>query len=143
MDGLLRGIQSPIRLSTTITSAQPSDEGVHVVFSNETEARYDLVVGADGIASHVRSLICPDIAPVYRSYAAWRTVIPGGCFPPNVVMMRHRAGCLMGSFQVGPDLGYVFVLAHEPSMPRLSRHARLERLKEMAGTFQGDVASLI
>jgi 2-polyprenyl-6-methoxyphenol hydroxylase-like FAD-dependent oxidoreductase len=121
MDGLLRGIRSAIRLSTTITSAQSSGEDVRVVFSDGAETRYDLVVGADGITSHVRSLICPGIAPVYRSYAAWRTVIAGGCFPSNIVVMRHRAGCVLGSFRVGPDLGYVFVLAHEPSVPRLSR----------------------
>jgi len=121
MEGLCRGIGSSIRLSTTITSAQSSGEDVRVVFSDGAEARYDLVVGADGMTSRVRGLVCPDIVPVYRSYAAWRTVIAGGYFPSNVVLMRHRTGCVLGSFPVGPDLGYVFVLAHRPKVPRPSR----------------------
>jgi 2-polyprenyl-6-methoxyphenol hydroxylase-like FAD-dependent oxidoreductase len=143
MDGLLRGVRSPIRLSTTVTAVQSSGEDVRVVLSDGTEVRYDLVVGADGIGSRVRSLIAPEIAPVYRSYVAWRTVVPGGRFLSGTVFMRHQSGSILGSFRIGPDLGYVFMLAHEPNVPRLSRGAHLDRLKELASTFQGDVPSLI
>lgn len=39
-----------IRLGVTVTTLEQDDDGVDVVFSDGATARYDLVVGADGIS---------------------------------------------------------------------------------------------
>lgn len=143
MDGLRGGLRAQIRLSTTIAALQSSAGGAHVSFSDGTHAHYDLVVGADGIKSQVRSLIYPDVEPVYRSFCAWRTVMDYRNLESDGVVVRHNPGCILGSLKVGANRVYVFVLAHEPNIPLLSRGDHLERLKEFAGRFRGDVPSLM
>jgi 2-polyprenyl-6-methoxyphenol hydroxylase-like FAD-dependent oxidoreductase len=54
-----------------------------------------------------------------------------------------RTGLALGSFSVGPNLIYTFILAHYPEPPSLSRDGHLERLKELARRFRGSVPSLI
>ena len=41
----------------------------------ETAISCDLVVGADGIRSTVRSIVAPDVQPVYAGYVAWRGLV--------------------------------------------------------------------
>lgn len=101
------------------------------------------MVGTDGIKSQVRSLTDPGAEPVYRSFCAWRTVIDCREFESDGVVVRHSPGCMLGSIKVGANLVYAFVLAHEPTIPLLSRGEHLERLKELAGRFRGRVPSLI
>jgi 2-polyprenyl-6-methoxyphenol hydroxylase-like FAD-dependent oxidoreductase len=38
----------------------------------------DLLIGADGARSTVRSLLLPDVAPDYAGYVAWRGLVPEG-----------------------------------------------------------------
>ena len=45
------------RFGDSIASIVQDDDGVDVTFDNSTPARYDLVIGADGLHSNVRSLV--------------------------------------------------------------------------------------
>jgi len=60
--------RSQIRYSTTIASLNSSAKIVTAVLSNGTWREFDLVVGADGIHSAVRTVIYPDVQPVYRHW---------------------------------------------------------------------------
>ena len=61
----------------------------------------------------------------------------------TVFRIRSRPGCLLGGFQVGPNLVYAFLVAHHAELPSLSHDAHLERFKELAAQFHGPVPSLI
>ncbi len=142
MSGLSSGARARIRYSTTIALMDWSAGAVDVVFSDGTRDQFDLVVGADGIRSAVRKLIYPHIEPAYRSFCAWRTVME--CSDCDAVFrIGSSPGCTLGSFQVGPNLVYAFLLAHHAGLPSLSRDEHLERFKELAAKFHGTVPSLI
>ena len=57
--------------------------------------------------------------------------------------LSSTVGCTLGSFPVGPDLIYAFLLAYYAELPVLSRDERLTRLKQLAAIFHGNVSSLI
>src|SRR5579863_2378386 len=136
MSGICAAIRSPIRYSTTIASLNSSARTVTALLSDGTRGEFDLVVGADGIHSAVRRVIYPDVEPLYRSFCAWRTVLDcSDC--DKVLKARSEHGLLLGSFQVGPNLLYVFLLAHYPEPPSLSREGHLERFKSLAQQFDG------
>jgi 2-polyprenyl-6-methoxyphenol hydroxylase-like FAD-dependent oxidoreductase len=145
-DGLMSGLASAararIRYGTTIASVAGRPDEPEVTFSDGTRGQFDLVVGADGINSAVRRLIYPDIVPAYRLFCAWRTVMDGSYADP-VFRFSSTPGRLLGTFPVGPDLVYAFLLAHCAEVPILSRAARLSSLKELAAQFPGKISELI
>jgi 2-polyprenyl-6-methoxyphenol hydroxylase-like FAD-dependent oxidoreductase len=142
MDGLLSGLRAQIQLSTTIAKLERLTGAMQVTFSDGTQADYEIVVGADGIKSRVRSSICPHVEPVYRSFCAWRTLIECHDFESDRVVIRLGPGCVLGTFKVAADILYAFVLAHEPRAPSPSAD-HLEQLKELARRFRGRASSLI
>lgn len=66
---------------------------------------------------------CPDCDPVFR--------------------LSTTTGCFLGSFPVGPNLVYAFLLAHSREVPVLSRDERLASLKKLAAEFRRNVSPLI
>ena len=55
---------------------------MNVTFNDGRQARYDLVLGVDGIRSQTRRILFGDIyEPVYTGHAVWRVPMPR---PPGV-----------------------------------------------------------
>ena len=52
------------------------DDMVTVEFANGATAHGDLLVCADGISSTGRSILLPEVQPVYSGYVAWRGTTP-------------------------------------------------------------------
>lgn len=66
-----------VNLGVTVESLEQDGEGVSVRFSDGRTGRYDLVIGADGIFSRIRTLIFPGApAPAFTGQCAWRLVVP-------------------------------------------------------------------
>lgn len=53
----------PVQFQKAVQSLQETSDGVDVTFTDGSRARYDLVVGADGIHSTVRSQVFPASSP--------------------------------------------------------------------------------
>jgi 2-polyprenyl-6-methoxyphenol hydroxylase-like FAD-dependent oxidoreductase len=76
-DMLLEGASAvPIRLGTSIVSLMQSDNHVAVRFTDGTLGEYDLVVGADGIASTVRELALGATPLQSAGHVGWRSLVP-------------------------------------------------------------------
>ena len=66
-----------VKLGVTVEALRQDDEGVDVKLTDGTEARYDLVVGADGINSLVRQRVFGDAPePEYTGQVVWRHNFP-------------------------------------------------------------------
>jgi 2-polyprenyl-6-methoxyphenol hydroxylase-like FAD-dependent oxidoreductase len=70
----LRELGTTIRLGLTFERMVPARDGVRVEFTDGSTATYDLVVGADGLHSKVRSHFLPHAPdPQYSGQIIWRT----------------------------------------------------------------------
>ena len=67
--------QVPIRYGLSVAGIQQNPSGALVTFSDGTQQAYDLVIGADGIQSTVRSAVFGRQEPMDLGIASWRTII--------------------------------------------------------------------
>lgn len=66
--GILRDAMTaagvPVRLGVTVSALEQHEAGVDVTFTDGTSGRFDLVVGADGVNSQIRSYVAgADVKP--------------------------------------------------------------------------------
>jgi 2-polyprenyl-6-methoxyphenol hydroxylase-like FAD-dependent oxidoreductase len=71
-------------------SALARDRGEVVAnFEDGSQARADLLIGADGLRSTVRAQMFPAVEPVYAGYVAWRGIVDENEMP---AALRERLG---------------------------------------------------
>ena len=63
-----------VRLGLTVTSISSDADRAHAEFSDDTSGDYDLIVGADGIHSSVRSMLGITTQPQPTGMSIWRVV---------------------------------------------------------------------
>jgi len=78
------------RLGISIQSLAQDGDRVAVIFSDGSSGSYDLVVGADGISSTVRSLALGTRLPAYTGAMAWRSIAPIG--PRGLTTLQFHLG---------------------------------------------------
>jgi 2-polyprenyl-6-methoxyphenol hydroxylase-like FAD-dependent oxidoreductase len=81
-----------VRRPATLEAFEERDDGVHAR-RTDGEARYDLVVVADGVRSTLRKRLLPDVEPEYTGLMSLRAVIPD--VPPGQAGFYHGAGATL------------------------------------------------
>ncbi len=99
-----------VRLGLTVSALTNVEGGVDVVFSDETQGHYDLVIGADSVNSHVRQLAFPHMgAAEHTGQGCWRISIAK---PPGLdrgeMYFGHQFPA--GITACGPDKVYMWML---------------------------------
>ncbi|MFM6829902.1 MAG: FAD-dependent monooxygenase, partial [Novosphingobium sp.] len=139
MQTRVRELPIAVRLGVTVTALENRDDGVDVTFSDETTGRYDLVVGADSVASTVRTIAFPHMAPaVPTGQGCWRISIRK---PPGLEMgeffLGHANPC--GITACAPDMVYMWMLtAHEERETFMDEEELFVTLKAHLADFGGN-----
>jgi 2-polyprenyl-6-methoxyphenol hydroxylase-like FAD-dependent oxidoreductase len=116
----------PARLGVSPTSLTQEDGTVSVRFTDGSAADYDLVVGADGIDSTVRTLAFGTTPPVYAGQMSLRSVAPIRPCGLTGIRMLLGDGCYFGLCPLGDGRTYAFANMletrfHDPLPGRLGR----------------------
>jgi 2-polyprenyl-6-methoxyphenol hydroxylase-like FAD-dependent oxidoreductase len=75
---------------------EQSETAVLAHMSDGSTVEADVLIGADGLRSTVRSQCLPDVAPLYAGYCAWRALLPESAIPPDIhrELFESMAFCL-------------------------------------------------
>jgi 2-polyprenyl-6-methoxyphenol hydroxylase-like FAD-dependent oxidoreductase len=122
-----------IRLGTTVQAL----DGPEVELSDGTSARYDLLVGADGIRSRIRELaFAGDAAPGYTGVVVWRALLDR---PPEVdhfhLYNAPRATC--GLCPVSDAQMYMFAVEPMPEFDRVPAEEEPALMRARLADFSG------
>ncbi len=131
-----------VRLGVTVATLEQDGEGVDVTFSDGTDARHDLVVGADGIYSKMREMIFPGAAkPLFTNQGCWRIVADR---PPEIDRAEIYFGgpLKLGMSPISQEQMYVFLLEHVPGNPWFAPETHVQHLSDLMEPFGGIVPTI-
>jgi 2-polyprenyl-6-methoxyphenol hydroxylase-like FAD-dependent oxidoreductase len=133
-----------VRMGTTVASLDddPSAAGVAVRFTDGSEGVFDLVVGADGIRSSIRSILFGRSTPVFTGFANWRVTLPK---PPevNTITWMTGKGSSLGIIPIAADYLYLAGVSKEPGNPRYDRADLPRLMREKFAGFGGAAPALL
>ncbi len=126
-----------IRTGTPVTGLESGTESATVTFADGGTARYDLVVGADGLRSTVRELVLGPVEVRFLGQGIFRVVLPRPAELMTECQIVGGADTTIGFTPTGPESMYMYVLfpidaTYRPAaqdMPALVR----ERLEPFGG----------
>lgn len=131
-----------VRLGCTFTAIEQDDDGVKVKFTDNTEGRYDLVIGADGLFSDVRKAVLPGApVPKYSGQGVWRAVLP--VWDVDHCIMWVGPKLKVGVNPVSKDEMYLFVTEDRPVKQRIPDDQLLPMLKNLLTQFEAPLVQKI
>jgi 2-polyprenyl-6-methoxyphenol hydroxylase-like FAD-dependent oxidoreductase len=104
----------PVRLGTTVTALDDHGPLVHAVFGDGSAGDYDLVVGADGVRSWVRTVVFGGAAPRFLGQASWRFLVDGVA-GVSAWTVRLGHGMAFLTIPLGGDRVYCYADASAPA----------------------------
>lgn len=117
------------RMGLTINELENQGVSVTVKFSDNTEGSYQLVVGADGIYSKIRSLVFGDYTPQYINSSVWRYPFKRPAELETGYMFFGKKA-KVGLIPMTADTMYMFLVSSEgednPIIPKAEMIPRLQ-----------------
>ncbi len=138
MQARVKALNTNVRLGVSVATLVSDDSGIDVTFTDGSNDRYHLVVGADGIYSGIRALVFPHaVAPKQTGQGCWRIVTPK---PPMLDRgeMYFGGENTAGITPCGPDSVYLWLLTPHSDQRVIPddelRTIMRERLKPFGGS---------
>ena len=120
-----------VRLGVVAESLDDDSEDVTASFSDGTEGRFDIVIGADGVHSQTRAMLFPDLPDAeFTGQSVWRYNLPR---PADLDALHVYNGAIgAGLVPISEELMYLYLTTPEPGNPRYSHEG-------LAGAMRGKV----
>lgn len=126
-----------VRLGVTAEAFDQNAEDVAVRFSDGTEHRYDLVIGADGVTSRTRALIGVPERPEPTGMAIWRAPLPR---PASVVRTDLAYGgpaFIAGYCPTSADTVYAYLVEARRDRASISPEDYPAEMRSLARHYGG------
>ena len=130
-------VGAKLRFGTTVETLAQDDAGVDVAFSDGSTGRYDLVVGADGVRSHVRSLIGVEVDVAPLGMGIWRVFTPRPAGLERTDLYYHGACYIAGYCPTGEDSIYAYLVEDAQDRSGLTPEEQLEVMRGLAAQYHG------
>ncbi|WP_322095112.1 FAD-dependent oxidoreductase [Paraburkholderia bannensis] len=132
-----RAAGAQVRLGVSFETLAQDAEGVDVVFTDGSRARYDLVIGADGVNSAVRRHVKPDFGgPRFTGQGSWRAVVPRLRENSTIYMGKTTKA---GMNPISATHCYLFVLDKREGMDFVAPEQWPRLLAELLEEFDGPI----
>src|SRR5579875_1589078 len=132
-----------IRPGLTVAGLAQYDEKAAVKFTDGSSSEYDLVVGADGVHSQIRTMIFGEhLKPRFTGEGVWRYNVSR---PPDVdygSIYDSPEGPKAGLIPLTRDGAYIFRIGPEPANPRFPKDELAKIMRDRLEPFGGVIGQL-
>lgn len=132
-----------VRLGVTVAELAQSDSKAAVKFTDGSSGEYDLVVGADGVHSQIRTTIFDEqLKPRFTGEGVWRYNVSR---PPDVdygSIYDSPEGPKAGLIPLTRDAAYIFRIGPEPGNPRFPKNELARIMRDRLQPFGGAIGQL-
>jgi 2-polyprenyl-6-methoxyphenol hydroxylase-like FAD-dependent oxidoreductase len=129
-----------VRLGRTVAELAQSDTKTAVKFTDGSTGEYDLVVGADGVHSQIRTMVFgAHLKSRFTGEGVWRYNVSR---PPDVDYGSIYAsvdGPKAGLIPLTRDAAYIFCIGPEPGNPRFPKDQLAKIMRERLKPFGGAI----
>lgn len=135
----VRASTTNVRLGLTFMELAQDADGVSVTFSDGTQGRYDLVIGADGLYSAVRAKVFPQAPrPRFIGQSVWRAVLPK---PEGIdtVAMWLGPKLKVGMNRVTKDTVYLFLTEDRATNDHVAPETFVATLRALLERFPSPI----
>lgn len=131
-----------IRLGLSVEAFEQDEDGVDVSFTDGSQGRYALMVGADGVYSKIRTLLFGDTyRPRFTGQAVWRYNFPRDPSIDHLASYMGPGGNA-GLVPLSDNLMYMFSTSHEPENPWYPPEQLAELMRDRISNIGGLVGRL-
>lgn len=131
-----------IRLGLSVETFEQDEDGVDVSFTDGSQGRYALMVGADGVYSKIRTLLFGDrYRPRFTGQAVWRYNFPRDPSIDHLASYMGPGGNA-GLVPLSDNLMYMFSTSHEPENPWYPPEQLAELMRDRISNIGGLVGRL-
>lgn len=139
--GRAQSLGAHIEIGATVESFEQVGDKVVVRLTTGRTGEYDLLVGADGIYSKIRSMLLGDhLKPQFTGQGGWRCNMPRLPEVDCLTVYRGADGAQAGFCPLKDDLMYLLQTTTEPGNPRFPADQLHTLYKERLAGFGGPVA---
>jgi 2-polyprenyl-6-methoxyphenol hydroxylase-like FAD-dependent oxidoreductase len=132
-----------VRLGLTVNALEDVGHGVTVAFSDGATDTYDVVIGADGTLSKVRTLLFPDgPSPVFTGQGCWRALAPRPKDLDGTEIYFGPNNVKVGVNPCAPDWLYLFATLSMPGNPFVPADELTDRMRNILAPFGGRIAEV-
>jgi len=126
-----------VRLGGTITSFTQDEHGVDVVFADGDTARYDLLIGADGVRSSVRRQLGIEAEPRPVGMGIWRVHARRPAEVTNAELVYDGPCYIAGFTPTGPDTLYAYLVEAAQDRSAHTAERKVATMRELATPYRG------
>jgi 2-polyprenyl-6-methoxyphenol hydroxylase-like FAD-dependent oxidoreductase len=142
--GTVETLGVDIRLGTTVTAIEAGDaaHAACVTLSDGNTITCDVIVGADGIRSQIRTLLFGALEPTYTGFGVWRSMHKKPA-DINQKIMLMGVGTRLGIMPISRDELYMFGTTREPGKPFYPRESWAREMHSKFSAFRGPAEALL
>lgn len=131
------------RLGVTFTAIDNARDKAAVSLSDGSKEIYDLVIGADGVASDTRKYVLQrECVPEYTGQGVWRYNIPRPDWMRGMYVYRGARDQAVGLVPLSADMMYLFCVRKEDRNLRFADDKLADELRARLDVYEGPVAEI-